>query len=117
MAKPLCNVRFRAGDVPGVRYVSDRLVYDELFTSGRLLTRYWSSDGQVWPEMHYGGLRWKPDQPADVFRLSVNGLDLSGGYAWESASLEPFAGMEERPGHSQDAMHAVVQLRHAEAGI
>ena len=117
MANPLCEVRFRAGDVPGARYVLGRLVYDELFTGGRLLTRYWSPDGQVWPEMHYSSLRWKPDHPADVFRLSVNGLDLAGGYVWESASLEPFAGRGERPDYSQDTIQAVIQLRHAEAGI
>lgn len=125
MDRTLCDVVFRDSLTYGARYVSGNLVFDEAFLDGRLLTRYWNPNGQVWPEMHYGGLRWAVDQPADVFRLDINGRSLAGGYTWESAALEPDGGPGsprlrarcDAQGCTLPVKHAVVQLRHAEAGI
>ena len=89
MNTPYTDIRFRRGETPGVRYISGNIVYDEMLSEGRLVTRYWSPNGQVLPEMHLERLRWREDQPADSFRLCVDGQDLAGGYVWESAVTEP----------------------------
>ena len=120
-----CEIRYRNGEVPGARYISGGTVYDEAFTEGRLVTRYWNPNGQVWPEMHYQGRSWPRAEPADAFRLSINGRDLSGGYAWDSASGDsgPEPGVpalrnrRDEEGHSLPATYGVIQLRHAVAGI
>ena len=76
------EILFRGGGLPGARYVSGRVILDEIFSDGRLVTRYWSPLGQVLPEMHLEELNWHWDQPADAFCLSVNGRNLAGGYGW-----------------------------------
>ena len=83
------DIRYREGDSPGARYVSGKVVYDEVLDGGRLVARYWNPNGQIWPEMHLGSSRSRHRQPVDSFRLSVNGVDLGGGFAWQSAGLEP----------------------------
>ena len=118
---PFCDIRFRKGDTPGARYVTGRTVFDEAFGDGRLLTRYWNPNGQVWPEMHYGGVRWAADEPADTFRLSVNGRDLAGGFAWERAGVEPdpsdYRVRRSADGGSGPVTHGVISLVHKGAGI
>ncbi len=112
----LSDIRFRLLPTPGVRYVSGGLVYDETFAEGHLLTRYWNPNGQVWPEMHYAGLAWASDQPADSFRLAVNGQELAGGWEWISGGCTPDASRwRARPG--VEVVHGVLRLRHAAAGI
>ena len=111
---------FRAGDRPGVRYMSGRMVLDEAFRDGRYCTRYWNANGQVWPETHFENRRWNADQPADAFRLSINQQDLSGGFTWESAASEVDAS-SYRPlqssGKALPVAHGVVTLAHKEAGV
>ena len=60
------DVRFHTRDAPGVdapgaRYVSGVIVFDEVLLDGRLVTRYWNPNGQVWPEMHLESLQWNQD--------------------------------------------------------
>lgn len=76
------TIRFRQDPAPGERYPSGSLVFDEAFAAGRLVTRYWNPNGQLWPEMHYAALVWGPNQPADTFRIAINGQDLAGGWQW-----------------------------------
>ena len=118
---PTSAVHFREDDRPGARYISGPVVYDEIFQAGRLVTRYWNPNGQVWPEMHYERLAWGPDDPADSFQLSVNGLNLAGGYEWISATLAPDPS-RWRPRKTPDGTplpvtHSVIHLAHREAGI
>jgi alpha-galactosidase len=118
---PYSAVFFRTGERPGVRYVSGPVVYDEAFQAGRLVTRYWNPDGQVWPEMHYENLKWGPDDPADVFELVINGQNLAGGLEWVSAGLEPdtsrWRARSTANGAPAPVTHSVIHLRHAAAGI
>ncbi|MEW6753590.1 MAG: alpha-galactosidase [Candidatus Latescibacterota bacterium] len=121
MTAHCAHVELRAEPVPGIRYLSGRTVLDEELRGGRLVTRYWNASGQVWPEMHLGGLRWRADQPADAFRLGVNGGDLAGGYAWRGAAEEPdpsaLRPRLDRDGTPLPVTHAVVSLEHPGAGI
>jgi len=57
----ISSIDFRDGDKPGARYISGAVVFDEGFTQGRLCTRYWNPNGQVWPEMYYGKTTWPVD--------------------------------------------------------
>jgi alpha-galactosidase len=115
MTSAFTEIRTRGGDAPGVRYVSGSVVFDEALVGGRLVTRYWNPNGQVWPEMHLAGLRWSAHQPADTFRLSVNGRDLAGGLEWAVAAPDGVTeGADEAP---SDASHGVILLTHPEAGI
>ena len=120
-SKPYSGLFFRSDELKGVRYVSGSIVYDEAFHAGRLVTRYWNPNGQVWPEMHYENLHWGPDEPANTFELVIDNLNLAGGFEWVSAELEPdrsrwrarlIAGGTDSP-----VTHSVVHLRHVGAGI
>ena len=68
---------YREGKQTGVRYVSGRVIFDEQFKNCRLCTRYWSSSGQVWPEMYVEETGWDSNQPADTFTVGIDGRDLS----------------------------------------
>jgi len=115
------SVVFRPGDRPGARYMSGRVVLDEAFMNGRLCTRYWNSNGQVWPEMHYDKLLWHADQAADALRLAVNGQDLASGFVLESTNIEADTSIYRRRkssnGRSLPFSHSVVTLAHQDAGV
>lgn len=114
----LATIAYRNGKLPGARHASGRLVFDEALLDGRLITRYWNSNGQVWPETHLERRKWRPDQPADVFGLAVNHRDLAGGWAWEGAELQPDRSRwRARPGDRAVVVHGVVRLIHRDAGI
>lgn len=121
MQNTASRITFRDGAQPGVRYLSGRLVLDEAFLAGRLVTRYWNPNGQVWPETHFGNLKWGADQPADVFRLAIDKQDLSGGFTWGQAELtpDPSAWRVRRgaKGKANPVTHSVVALTHRDAGI
>jgi alpha-galactosidase len=96
-------------------------VFDEFFAAGRLCTRYWNPNGQVWPEMHYENLNWPADQRADTFQLAINGQPLAGGLTWESARIEPDSSswrvrLDAR-GKPCPVVHGVVSLFHKETGV
>jgi alpha-galactosidase len=82
------SARFRDGDRRGVRYASGPVVLDEELRDGRLYARYWSPCGQVWPEMHLERLRYGVDEPADAFRLGIDGALLQE-WTWSGASEVP----------------------------
>lgn len=108
-------IEFRAGDSPGARHMSGALVLDEQFSGGRLLVRYWSPHGQVWPEMHLERVRVRSDEPRDAFQLAVDGHDLRGGFRWAGADLGPDPSGYR--GEGRPVTHGVVRLLHAERGI
>jgi len=118
---PSSNVFFRTGAQKGARYVSGPIVYDEAFQAGRLVTRYWNPNGQVWPEMHYDRLTWGPDEPADSFQLAINGRNLAGGFEWVSATREPdpsrWRARRGPDGVALPVVHGVIRLAHREAGV
>ena len=117
-----CDSRiwFRDGEEPGVCWVSGATVFDEALQDGRLVCRYWNPNGQIWPEMHLGHLRWREDQPADTFRLAVNGCDLAGGYSWIGADVtedESIYRARVHNGQQGPVCHGVIHLRHEETGV
>jgi len=101
------NIQFRDGDQPGAHYVSGNLVFDEFFVNGRLLTRYWNPNGQIWSELNLSSIKWDKDQPADTFQLSINQCDLSGGYTWVSNSIES----------EGEVKIGVIHLRHTRTNV
>ena len=115
------TILFRDGEQPGARYASGQLVFDETFTGGRLLSRYWNANGQVWPETHFGGMAWGVDDPADTFQLAIDRQSLTGGYSWESAELAPDASayrpLRDAEGKALPVAHGVITLAHPAAGI
>jgi len=112
---------FRKGERPGVLSLSGHLVCDEALIEGRFVTRYWNPCGQVWPEMHFAGLKWEADQSADSFRLAVNTRSLAGGFEWQGAELCPdpssWRARRDGKGKPPPVVHSVVSLRHKSAGI
>lgn len=99
----------------GARYISGQVVFDEMFRAGRLCTRYWNPNGQVWPEMHFASQKWNLDQPADTFRLAIDGRDLAGGYVWESPAVEPDPSALRASG--RPVVHGTICLLHAQAQV
>jgi len=109
------EICFRTDGNPGARYLSGRVTFDEQFRAGRLCARYWSPSGQVWPEMHLAGQRYRPDQPADTFLLAVNGQRLEGGYEWLGADVTPDPSTYR--GEGRDVRHGAIKLMHRASGI
>ena len=109
------DIRFRAGATLGARYLSGRTTFDEQFIDGRLVTRYWSPSGQIWPEMHLANLHYRPDQPADTFTLSINGQRLEGGYEWVGAAILPDPSSYRS--HGRDIKHGAITLVHRATGV
>lgn len=121
-AKDIKNmIHFHIGDKPGARYMSGKVVFDEMFGGGRLCTRYWNPNGQVWPEMHYGNTNWATDQKADTFQLGINGQSLAGGFTWESARIEPDTSSYRVRRDAADkpcpVIHGVISLLQKDTGI
>lgn len=118
---PYSAIFFRSGAAAGARYISGPVVYDEAFQAGRLVTRYWNPNGQVWPEMHYEDVEWGPDDPVDAFELEINHIKLGGGFEWVAAGLEPdpsrWRVRRSAAGNAAPVTHSVIHLRHAEAGV
>lgn len=99
----------------GARYISGQVVLDEMFRGGRLCTRYWNPNGQVWPEMHFANLKWGPDQSADTFQLAVDGRELAGGFTWEGAVVEPDSSPLRASG--RPVVHGTISLVHEQAQV
>ena len=104
---PLAHANIEIFDrpLPRIRYTAGLTVYDEGFANGRLVGRYWASDGQI-PSEHE--LAVKIDQhkvlPIEAFRLEIDGQALEGYWAWAGAQE-----VEASPG----ARHCVIELRHS----
>lgn len=109
------SVVFRGGEVPGARYVSGSVIYDEELRDGRLVTRYWSPCGQVWPEGHVENQRWTPDEPADTFLLSIGGKALAGGWEWVKAETGPDSSTYRAL--DKPVVEGVITLRHRELPV
>jgi alpha-galactosidase len=76
-------VVIRSSPFPGVRLSSGLIVCDEEFRNGRLLSRYWGSNGQIVPDAHLANERSVMDMlPVDAFKLEIEGQELSGTWKW-----------------------------------
>ena len=101
-------------DVPHMRFTSGTFVYDEVFAHGRLLGRWWASDGGIRPEMHFRWSNWlddiAPGLPADAFSLALDGETLQGGWRWLGAEETPDPSSFR--GENRTISHVVVRLKH-----
>jgi hypothetical protein len=80
---PVENAVIRTGTNPGVRFTSGLMVCDEELYQGRWVNRYWTSTGQIKPEVHLDG----QSQPRsglqnDSFQLGIEGQNLAGSWKW-----------------------------------
>ncbi len=107
-AAPPSAVPYRAAVIrttpfPGVRLSSGLTVCDEELRNGRWLTRYWDSSGQIVPENHLEDDRPQMDaQPADAFKLEIEGQELSGTWKW--------IGADKAEVHNPDGLLVTVEL-------
>src|SRR5882724_11883904 len=93
----------RTGQFPGVRLSSGLTIYDEELRNGRLLTRYWGSNGQIVPDAYLDGDRWLIDMlPADTFKLEIEKQELSGTWKW--------IGAEKSEVHNPDGLLVTLEL-------
>lgn len=99
-------------DVPHLRYTSGLFVYDEVFVGGRLLGRWWASDGGIRPEMHFRNwlTQQAPELPAAAFRLALEGDELHSGWRWAGAEATPDpSGLR---GEGRPVRHTTIRLVH-----
>src|ERR1700689_3028263 len=52
---PVENAFIRSEPTPGVRFMSGLMICDEELYNGRWVNRYWTSTGQIKPEVHLEG--------------------------------------------------------------
>lgn len=101
------RVMYSTEPTPGVRYISGFTVYDEALIDGRLVDRYWSSDGFIKGEYELSRDQEKkvgPTQNFHSFDLEIDGQSLRGYWKWIGAREEPVA----QPG----SRHNVIELEH-----
>src|SRR5437773_11188578 len=86
IATPNTEVKFRNDGISGVRYRSGLTIYDEALVDGRLVGRYWSTNGSIKPEGHIGEEKRARDLlPADAFILRVDDRILDRNWIWQAA--------------------------------
>ena len=95
---------------PALRHVSGKVVFEEELSKGRLVTRYWSAGGQIWPDMHLDNQVWRVDEQADTFVVGIDGRELSGGWEWVEAVETPDPG--DFRGAGRAVRHSVIRLQH-----
>ena len=77
------NASVRSGMAPGVRFSSGLMVCDEELYAGRWANRYWTSTGQIKPEVHLQGQsETRSGLPIDAFQLGIEGQNLAGSWKW-----------------------------------
>ena len=93
----------RTAPFPGVRLSSGLTVCEEEFRNGRLLSRYWGSNGQIVPDAHLANENWIMDMlPVDTFKLEMEGQELSGTWKWVRA--------EKQEVHDPDGLLVTIEL-------
>jgi alpha-galactosidase len=93
----------RTGPIPGVRFSSGLTVCDEELRSGRWVSRYWESSGQIVADIQIEAERRQMDAlPVDAFKLEIEGQELSGTWQWIGASKSEV--------HNPDALLVTVEL-------
>ncbi len=77
----------RTGATPGVRLSSGLMVCDEELFQGRWVNRYWTSSGQIKPDVHLEGQsQQRQGEPMDSFQLGIEGQSLAGSWQWVGAN-------------------------------
>jgi alpha-galactosidase len=68
---------------PSIRFTSGLMVCDEELFQGRWVNRYWTSTGQIKPEVHLEGQSQKrAGLQNDAFQLGIEGQNLAGSWKW-----------------------------------
>ncbi|MGC2171446.1 MAG: alpha-galactosidase, partial [Candidatus Sulfotelmatobacter sp.] len=93
----------RAGQFPGVRFSSGLTVCDEELRNGRWVNRYWTSSGQIVPDIQLDAEGPEMDTlPVDAFKLEIEGQKLSGTWKW--------IGADKSEVHNPDGLLVTVEL-------
>ncbi len=80
---PVSGAFVRSEGAPGVRFTSGLMVCDEELFAGRWVNRYWTSTGQIKPEIHLQDQsEARPGLPNDAFQLGIEGQNLAGTWKW-----------------------------------
>jgi alpha-galactosidase len=88
MSDPVENAVVRSTPVaPGVRFTSGLMVCDEELYDGRWVNRYWTSTGQIKPDIHLENQSQnRAGLAIDAFRLGIEGQNLAG--TWKLVDIE-----------------------------
>lgn len=93
----------RTGAFHGVRMSSGLTICEVELRNGRLLSRYWGSNGQIVPDAYLDGDRWMMDMlPVDTFKLEIEGQELSGTWKWIRADKSEV--------HNPDGLLVTIEL-------
>ncbi len=88
-ATPYTDAVIRSGPSPGLRLSSGLVICDEELYNGRWVNRYWTSTGQIKPDVHLEGKsQRRAGLPQDAFQLGMEGQNLSGTWKWISADQQ-----------------------------
>ncbi len=80
---PITDAFVRSGAAPGVRFTSGLMVCDEELFAGRWVNRYWTSTGQIKPEIHLQGQSAaRAGLPNAAFQLGIEGQNLAATWKW-----------------------------------
>ena len=83
-SSPVENAAIRSGGaIPGMRLTSGLMVCDEELYNGRWVNRYWTSTGQIMPDVHLERQNQaRAGLPVDSFQLGIEGQNLAGSWKW-----------------------------------
>ncbi|HOV69326.1 MAG TPA: alpha-galactosidase [Clostridia bacterium] len=98
-----------------IRFISGLTVYEECFAGGMLLSRYWSSDGQVWPNINASEEELiAAKEKTAVFKLSIcrNAVD-----SFSLEDIQVIKGNLSLRDESNTAQVCIVSLVNSEYGI
>jgi alpha-galactosidase len=71
------------------------MVCEEELSAGRWINRYWTSSGQIKPDVQMGGQgERRSGLQVDSFELAIEGQDLAGTWQWVNAEQKPVANPE-----------------------
>ena len=77
------------GAAPGMRLTSGLMVCDEELYNGRWVNRYWTSTGQINPDVHLESQsQARAGLPVDAFQLGIEGQNLAGSWKWIRAETK-----------------------------
>jgi alpha-galactosidase len=80
---PVESVVIRTETNPGIRLTSGLMVCDEELYQGRWVNRYWTSTGQIKPDVHLEGQsQRRSGLQNDSFQLGIEGQSLAGSWKW-----------------------------------
>ncbi|PIP15905.1 MAG: hypothetical protein COX46_04770, partial [bacterium (Candidatus Ratteibacteria) CG23_combo_of_CG06-09_8_20_14_all_48_7] len=94
------EISFAISDISQIRYTSGLTVYEEKFTEGKLVGRYWSATGCLRTNQEIP--TFPKNLPAQVFNLNVYGQSLD--YGWDFVTAQKV--------NEKERKHGIIELTH-----